>query len=84
MEMSAVNNTNAVTSLFEKEWLVKEDGTMYHKEHDYEIHAEDLTNDDWISHMLSKGWCDMNTFIPAYFYALSKVEVSVLPIKIEI
>lgn len=78
------NNESDITSLFDKDWLVEEDGSMYHRKQGYEICAKDLKNDDWISHLLEKGWCDMNTFLPAYFYALSKVGVSDLSIKIEI
>lgn len=78
------NNERDITSLFDKDWLVEEDGSMYHRKQDYEICAIDLKNEDWISHLLEKEWCDMNTFIPAYFYALSKVGVSGLNIKVEI
>lgn len=80
-----MSRENTVVTLFEKDWLVKEDGTMYHKGREsYEISSCDLKDSDWISHMMGKGWCDLNTFIPAYFYALSKIGVKYLSVKTEI
>lgn len=80
-----MSRKDTVITLFEKDWLVKEDGTMCHKgKESYEISSCDLKDCDWISHMMEKGWCDLNTFIPAYFYALSKIGVEYLPIKIAI
>jgi len=36
----------------------------------YVIEAKRLTEDDWVLQMMTKYWCDMNDFIPAYFHAL--------------
>jgi hypothetical protein len=57
----------------QKDWIVYEDGSMLHTERDYTIDAEDLKDKDWILHLLGKSWIDLNTFIPAYFHALSVI-----------
>lgn len=62
---------NEETERFSKDWEVERNGTMVSKVRPYYIISSDmLTEQDWIVHMLAKEWVDMNTFIPAYFYAL--------------
>lgn len=59
---------------FSKDWEVEPDGTIISKLHPfYAISGEQLKNKDWIKHLLEKKWVDMNTFIPAYFYALKMI-----------
>ena len=63
-----------ITDCFSKDWEVKSDGTMTSKEKPwYIITGDRLTDKDWIKHFLGKGWVNMNTFIPAYFYALKMI-----------
>lgn len=63
-----------IISEFSKDWEVKTDGTMISKlKPHYTISGNRLTEKDWIKHLLEKGWVDMNTFIPAYFYALKMI-----------
>lgn len=60
-----------ITDEFSKDWIVESDGTITSKlKPHYTINGNRLTEKDWIKHLLGKGWVDMNTFIPAYFYAL--------------
>jgi hypothetical protein len=70
-----IDLTKPIPSRFERqdEWVVYSDGSMLHTERDYAIDAEDLKDKDWILHLLTKGWIDLNTFIPAYFHALSLI-----------
>lgn len=76
-----VSVLNKLTDDFSKDWIVDEDGTMTSKQKPwYIIEGSRLTQKDWIKHLLEKGWVDMNTFIPAYFYALKiigKKEISI-------
>lgn len=60
---------------FSVDWEVTANGNMIHRDYAYLIEACRLTEKDWIKHMLTKGWIDMNTFIPAYFYALRIIGV---------
>lgn len=67
---------------FELFWDVGDDGTLYNKGfYDYDIEGERLTESDWILHLSGKGWVDLNTFIPAYFKALSKRGIKEITIK---
>ena len=75
---------NEKTKEFSKDWEVERNGTMVSKVRPYYIIDNDrLTEKDWIVHMLDKGWVDMNTFIPAYFYALKIRGISELRITID-
>lgn len=55
-------------------WKVYKDGTMVHDEF-YEIGPDQLTQDDWILHLMEKTWIDLNTFIPAYLKALCNAKI---------
>ena len=72
------------TEEFLKDWEVERDGTMVSKVMPYYVISSDtLTEEDWIAHMLSKELVDMNTFIPAYFYALKKRGIRELRITVD-
>ena len=51
-------------------WHVYPDGSLEYTERGYLIEADRLREDDWILHLLTKRWVDMNDFIPAYFQAM--------------
>ena len=61
-------------------WQIENGGDLVNN--DYVIERERLDEDDWILHMLSKGWCDMNDFIPRYFEALESKGIKGLKIRI--
>ncbi len=66
---------------FNKDWYLSETGDMWHVT-DYTIEKERLEEDDWILHLMTKGWFDANTFLPAYFEALKRAkinEVTIIP-----
>ena len=67
-----------------RDWVVYKDGTMINvQNHNYTIAGDRLEEDSWIAHMKGKTWCDMNTFLDAYFFALM-VRKSVTELKITI
>lgn len=67
---------------WEVDWKIAEDGTLLDQDgHDYNIEGDRLAESDWILHLSGKGWVDLNTFIPAYFKALSKRGIKEITIK---
>ena len=54
------------------DWTVTEEGDLVNKNRSYIITREQLTEKDWILHMIGKGWINLNSFIPAYLDALRK------------
>ena len=59
----------------QNEWKIDKDGTM--ESNGYIIQAERLDDDDWILHILEKGW-DLNAFVPAYFEACRRAGIEAL------
>ena len=74
------------TETFREAWDVDEDGTMTSQPVEimhgggYVIDGDRLTDADWILHMMEKSWVRMDTFIPAYFYALKQRGVQTVTI----
>lgn len=64
----------------EQDWQITPEGDLYHKEMDYLIEKERLTEMNWIKHMAGKTWVNMNSFIPAYFKTLEEAGYKNLPI----
>lgn len=58
--------------IWEKEWSVSRAGDIRHKFNGYQIPAQSLQREDWLSHMAEKTWVDMNTFFPAYRSAIRR------------
>ena len=52
------------------QWEVSSEGHLTCTERDYNISNWRLTKSNWILHLQSKGWVNLNDFIPAYFKAL--------------
>jgi hypothetical protein len=65
------------------DWMVDKDGNLVNKEKAYEIPRDRLTEDDWIIHMMEKGWVNMNSFMPAYLEALKRAGHRSVRIKTE-
>lgn len=65
-----------------KDWVVRIDGTLEHADPSYTIDGSNLKEGSWISQMNEKTWIDMNTFMDAYLFALSRAGVDKLEIKI--
>jgi hypothetical protein len=51
------------------DWKVSKSGDMSYKKGIYNIYDYQLTQNDWIVHMLEKEWVNWNDFMPAYFQA---------------
>lgn len=67
---------------YNRDWLLSRQGDMYCN-NDYDIPASRLTEDDWLLHLMEKGWFDANTFIPAYFEALRRANIKIVTIRVE-
>ena len=64
-------------------WKVTNEGDLIYDNGIYVIDENRLKDEDWILHLMeSKGWIDLNEFIPAYFYALEIKEIEYLKIRI--
>ena len=61
-------------------WCFVEGGSIYYPPSDYLIPVIDL-DEDWILHLCSKGWFDLNDFIPIYFEALKRAGHKTIQIK---
>ena len=59
-------------------------GNQTHNTENWEllILKSELKEDDWISHMVGKGYCDFGEFIKAYFKALEKYGVKSITITL--
>lgn len=62
------------------DWEISPKGDLCHKKMGYNIYNNQLNQNDWILHMMEKGWCDLNTFIPAYFEACRRAGINSLKI----
>jgi hypothetical protein len=63
-----------------KDWKVLKNGDMSHSS-GYDIEGDRLKDNDWILHLSSKNWIDMNTFISAYFKACENKNLQEVKIK---
>lgn len=69
-----------VTDTFSEDWTICNKELVSKKQEGFSIPFSELAEKDWIKHLLTKDWIDMNTFLPAYFYALrlcGKKEISI-------
>lgn len=66
------------------DWKVYKNGDIIHTEMNYLISGDRLKENDWIEHMMYKGWVDLNDFIPAYFQALSYKNIESITIKLDL
>lgn len=64
-----------------KDWTVSPAGDLTYEPRAYTITADRLDEDDWFLHMMEKGWCDMNEFVPAYFQAMRNAGINSVEIK---
>lgn len=69
-----------------RDWIVVEEGKdkglmISRVKTHYHIDERSLKRKQWIIHMFGKQWVNMNTFIPAYFYALELIGVNEVFIK---
>jgi len=62
-------------------WKVYRNGDINFDNGYYFIDANRLKTEDWILHLMEKGWVDMNDFIPAYFQALQNIGVKHIKIQ---
>ncbi len=64
------------------DWSIS-DGILVNRKHGYEISIHRLAEirsdgtSDWALHMIRKGWCAMEEFVPAMQFALSNVPNSI-------
>lgn len=66
---------------WKSEWKIDTDGAMRSLVlKGYIIRNYEITDGNWIHHMMGKRWVDMNTFIPAYFHALKTIGVDKLTV----
>lgn len=65
---------------FNRDWYLSHDGAMLHT-NGYPISAIQITEDDWLLHLMEKTWFDANTFLPAYFEALRRKGIKSVTIK---
>ena len=63
------------------DWKISEDGDLEHVKQRYLIPADRLDDNDWILHMSEKNWCNLNTFIPAYFEACRRAGLNLVMIR---
>lgn len=58
-------------------WSVSDKGDMTFEKGNkfYYIEAKRLKSDTWISHTFQMPWCDLNDFIPAYWYAMGRAGI---------
>lgn len=63
-------------------WKVSKKGDMTYDNGRYYIERDKLKEDDWIIHLMQKGWIDYNEFIPAYFQALKNIGEQFINVKI--
>ena len=61
-------------------WVVSKNGDMDYDNRYFIDHSR--LDEDWIQHLMEKGWIDFNTFIPAYIQALYNAKKT--HIKIEL
>ena len=72
---------NAVPAWQEQtDWTISSRGDLENKKWAYLIQAGQLREKDWILHMMEKKWCNLNTFIPAYFEACSRAGIKEMSI----
>ena len=64
-----------------KHWQVDEDGDLVFDGW-YRISRDRLAEPDWISHIRSKTWCNLNDFIPAYLKACEMAGIKSLTISL--
>lgn len=55
-------------------WKVSLNGDMVYDNGIYEIHSDQLKENNWINHLFGKNWINWNEFIPAYFQALRNIK----------
>lgn len=62
------------------QWVVTDNG-VYCIQHPYEIHANRLGEQDWISHMREKPWLDSDSFEEAFITGRALYEAGKLAVK---
>jgi hypothetical protein len=63
------------TVIFGNQWVY--DGEfLYCEKYHYDISKRELLNDDWIYHMSTKKWVDMEEFKRAYEYVINEIKQS--------
>ena len=65
----------------QKDWEISKQGDLTHIKRDYYISHDRLSEDDWLLHLITKGWFDANTFLPAYFEACKRAGIKEVTIK---
>jgi hypothetical protein len=65
-------------------WILKLEGDLINEVDLYTITSSELDQPHWISHMKSKKWIDMRTFMDAYWFALSRKGISKLTVDVEL
>lgn len=65
---------------FNKDWWLSPTGDMVHV-CGYSIYDYQLAEDDWLLHLMEKGWFDANTFLLAYFEACHRANIKMIKIK---
>lgn len=68
---------------FNEDWALSPEGDMSFHNDRYYISHDRLKEDDWILHLMGKGWFDANTFLPAYFEACRRNGIKVVKIRIQ-
>ncbi len=71
-----INTNNSINNRLPQRfgnWHVSENGDMNFKNGRYQIFGYQLSQDNWILHMLEKDWVNLNEFVPAYFHALRNI-----------
>lgn len=63
-------------------WQVEPCGTMIYDNSRYLVEPSQLTDDDLVLHLFSKGWIDWNDFMPAYLQALKNIGVQTVGMKV--
>lgn len=67
-----------------KDWVVTKDLDLvrrFENGREYWIERDMLLDHNWVAHLLKKEWCDMNTFVRAYYFALERCEVDLYRIN---
>lgn len=64
----------------QQDWEISENGDLTHKKRGYLIEAWQLKENDWLLHMMEKGWVNLNTFVPAYLEACRRAGINKISI----
>src|SRR5262249_16839609 len=64
---------NRMLEIVNDDWIITE-WEIIDKRHRYQILYARLNEDDWIPHMLNKGWVDRGSFLYAFDTAMMLIE----------